>query len=217
MDYCPPGRDHRRVADDRVLEPKHPQGRLCVRVPGVYRRHQPAGHQRLRRGGIHLCHHQDHGHRRLHVRYPDAPPFFFTPFRPADNTPASLLGIVINIGGFPNDGYIGGRFWHHPGAFNNGFKGVCAVFVTAAFAFTGTELVGLAAAETANPRKSLPTAIKQVFWRIAVFYIVSLVVVGLLVPYTEPRLLGATNMADALASPLYVFSLPYSIQPNAFF
>jgi amino acid transporter len=54
-----------------------------------------------------------------------------------------LLGIVINIGGFPDDGYIGGRYWHDPGAFNNGFKGLCAVFVTAAFAFTGTELVGL--------------------------------------------------------------------------
>jgi amino acid transporter len=38
--------------------------------------------------------------------------------------------------------------------------------VTAAFAFAGTELVALAAAETYNPSKSLPTAIKQVFWRI---------------------------------------------------
>ena len=34
------------------------------------------------------------------------------------------------------------------GAFNNGFKGICAVFVTAAFSFAGTELAGLAAAET---------------------------------------------------------------------
>ena len=90
------------------------------------------------------------------------------------NTTTSLLGIVINIGGFPDDGYIGGRFWHNPGAFNNGFKGLCAVFVTAAFAFTGTELVGLAAAETQNPRKSLPTAIKQVFWRITLFYLLAL-------------------------------------------
>lgn len=48
-----------------------------------------------------------------------------------------------------------------------GFKGLCSVFVTAAFSFSGTELVGLAAAETANPRIALPTAVKQVFWRIA--------------------------------------------------
>jgi len=40
------------------------------------------------------------------------------------------------------------------GAFNHGFKGLCSVFVTAAFSFAGTELVGLAAAEASNPRKS---------------------------------------------------------------
>jgi amino acid transporter len=115
-----------------------------------------------------------------------------------------LLGIVINIGGSQTEGYIGGKYWHDPGAFHNGFKGLCSVFVTAAFAFSGTELVGLAAAETANPRKSLPTAIKQVFWRISLFYIVALILMGLLVPYTEPRLLGAKSMADASASPFVI-------------
>lgn len=67
-----------------------------------------------------------------------------------------ILGIVLNAGGSPNgEGYIGGRYWHapYPDPFNNGFKGLCSVFVTAAFAFAGTELVGLAAAETQNPRK----------------------------------------------------------------
>ncbi|KAM7212965.1 putative amino-acid permease [Rhypophila decipiens] len=115
-----------------------------------------------------------------------------------------LLGIVINIGGTPSEGYIGGKYWSDPGAFNNGFKGFCSVFVTAAFAFAGTELVGLAAAETANPRKSLPTAIKQVFWRISLFYIVSLTLVGLLVPYTDKRLMGGQNFADAKASPFVI-------------
>ncbi|KAK4220237.1 general amino-acid permease GAP1 [Rhypophila decipiens] len=115
-----------------------------------------------------------------------------------------LLGIVINIGGFPNDGYIGGRYWTNPGAFHNGFKGLCSVFVSAAFAFTGTELVGLAAAEAVNPRKSLPTAIKQVFWRITLFYVVALTLIGLLVPYNHPELLGAKSMADASASPFVI-------------
>ena len=97
-------------------------------------------------------------------------------------------------------------YWISPGAFNNGFKGLCSVFVTAAFAFAGTELVGLAAAETANPRKSLPTAVKQVFWRICLFYIVSLVLIGLLVPYTDPRLIGSNSSSDsdAHASPFVI-------------
>ncbi|KAI9665080.1 MAG: glyceraldehyde-3-phosphate dehydrogenase 1 [Bathelium mastoideum] len=115
-----------------------------------------------------------------------------------------ILGIILNVGGGPHGGYIGGKYWHNPGAFNNGFKGLCSVFVTAAFSFAGTELVGLAAAETANPRKSLPTAIKQVFWRITLFYVVSLILVGLLVPYNDPRLLGGSSSADVTASPFVI-------------
>nr|RBR02299.1 hypothetical protein FVER53263_10131 [Fusarium verticillioides] len=112
-----------------------------------------------------------------------------------------LLAIVINVGGEPESGYIGGMYWRNPGPFNNGFKGFCSVLVTSAFSFTGTELIGLAAAETANPRKSLPTAIKQVFWRITIFYIIALLLVGLLVPSDDKRLVGGDNVADATASP----------------
>lgn len=99
-----------------------------------------------------------------------------------------ILGIILVCGGGPKGGYIGARYWYDPGAFHNGFKGLCSVFVTAAFAFAGTELVGLAAAESVNPRKSMPKAIKQVFWRITLFYIVSLILVGMLVPYNDPNL-----------------------------
>ncbi|KAG4029939.1 hypothetical protein MFRU_014g02300 [Monilinia fructicola] len=114
-----------------------------------------------------------------------------------------LLAIILNCGGSLEEGYVAGQLWNNPGAFNNGFKGLCSVFVTAAFAFAGTELVGLAAAETQNPRKSLPTAVKQVFWRITLFYIVSLTLVGLLVPYTDKRLLTAGS-ANAAASPFVI-------------
>ena len=115
----------------------------------------------------------------------------------------SILGIVLDIGGGQDGSYIGGKLWHNPGAFNNGFKGLCSVFVIAAFAFGGTELVGLAAAETENPRKSIPTAVKQVFWRIALFYIVSLTLIGLLVPFNDQRLIGDSS-ADAKASPFVI-------------
>lgn len=114
-----------------------------------------------------------------------------------------ILGIIIAAGGVGPQGYIGGRYWQHPGAFANGFKGVCSVFVTAAFAFAGTELVGLASAESANPRKSLPKATKQVFWRILLFYVISLTLIGLLVPYTDKRLISSSSV-DASASPFVI-------------
>jgi len=115
-----------------------------------------------------------------------------------------ILGIIINTGGVGNQGYVGAHYWYNPGAFNHGFKGLCSVFVTAAFSFSGTELVGLAAAETENPRIALPTAVKQVFWRIALFYLVSLTIVGVLVPYDDPSLLNGTSSADANASPFVI-------------
>lgn len=134
-----------------------------------------------------------------------------------------ILGIILNCGGGPDSGYIGGRYWYPnsveptyrgyqegqapgsiaSGSFHAGFKGLCSVFVTAAFSFAGTELVGLAAAEADNPRKTLPTAIKQVFWRICLFYMVSLTLVSLLVPYGDSRLLG-TSSTDAKASPFVI-------------
>ncbi|KAH8801738.1 amino acid permease/ SLC12A domain-containing protein [Xylogone sp. PMI_703] len=106
-----------------------------------------------------------------------------------------ILGVIIDVGGVPTDhrGYIGAKYWHHPGAFRHGFKGFCSVFVTAAFAFSGTELVGLAAAETANPRKTLPKATKQVFWRITLFYVLGLFLLGLIVPSDNPNLSNATG------------------------
>jgi len=61
-----------------------------------------------------------------------------------------ILGIVIDVGGSPSGVVYGTTYWHNPGSFNNGFKGICSVFVTAAFAFAGTELAGLAAAETVS-------------------------------------------------------------------
>lgn len=80
--------------------------------------------------------------------------------------------------------------------------------MTAAFAFGGTEMVGLAAAEAADPRKSLPKATKQVFWRIAGFYVVSLLIMGLIVPNSSEDLLGSSG-ANTKASP-FVLAIKYA-------
>ncbi|KAJ3994420.1 APC amino acid permease [Lentinula boryana] len=116
-----------------------------------------------------------------------------------------FIGIICICGGGPTGGqydhYIGGALWQNPGAFANGFPGVCSVFVTAAFAFSGTELVGLAASETPDPRATMPGAVKGTFWRITVIYITSLTIIGLLVPWTDERLLGGTSAA---ASPFVI-------------
>lgn len=87
--------------------------------------------------------------------------------------------------------------------FRNGFHGFCSVFVNAAFAYTGTELTGLAAAETANPRKEIPKASKQVIYRIIIFYVVNLALVGLIVPVTNEALNSSAG-SSSLHSPFVI-------------
>lgn len=119
-----------------------------------------------------------------------------------------IMAIVLICGGGPGTGYIGAKYWYHPGAFagdtaGQKFKGFCSVFVTAAFSFAGSELVGLTAAESTNPRKDVPGAAKQVFWRITMFYVLCLLLIGMLVPYTDKRLIGGSSV-DAAASPFVI-------------
>ncbi|KAJ3978525.1 hypothetical protein F5890DRAFT_1422541, partial [Lentinula detonsa] len=58
------------------------------------------------------------------------------------------------------DRYIGGALWQNPGAFANGFQGVCSVFITAAFAF----FLLLVNRETPDPRATTPGTVKGTFW-----------------------------------------------------
>jgi amino acid transporter len=83
-------------------------------------------------------------------------------------------------------------------------KGLAAALITAGFSLAGTELVGMAAAETDNPRKTIPRAAKQVFWRLVLFYFTSLFVMACVVPYTHPQLLSSTHSADVRASPFVI-------------
>jgi AAT family amino acid transporter len=77
-----------------------------------------------------------------------------------------ILGIVVNAGGNSGYGYIGGHNWHIGDApFVGGFGGFASVFVTAAFAYGGTESLAITAGEQKNPSKTLPRVVKLVFWR----------------------------------------------------
>ncbi len=57
------------------------------------------------------------------------------------------------------------------------------------FSFRGTELIGIAAGESENPEKNIPRAVRQVFWRILLFYVFAILIISLIIPYTDPSLL----------------------------
>lgn len=107
-----------------------------------------------------------------------------------------IVGICV-VTGAAGGNYIGVSNFHlEGGAFPFGFLGVFNVFITAAFSFNGVEIVGITAGESENPHKTVPSAIKQVFFRIVLFYILSILIIGLVIPYTDPDLLkGSGNVA----------------------
>ncbi|WVR05551.1 hypothetical protein IAU60_002570 [Kwoniella sp. DSM 27419] len=112
-------------------------------------------------------------------------------------------GIVVDLGGGPSGDRIGFRYWKNPGAFAEyntkgdlgKFLGFFTNLLQSAGSYAGIESIAVAAAEVKNPRVALTKAIKRLFWRIAIFYILLIGVVGLLVPYNDPSLLQSTGTA----------------------
>lgn len=100
-----------------------------------------------------------------------------------------IFGLCVDLGA-SKSGFIGGRYWHDPGAFTS-FKGLSTVFVTSAFSLGGSEFISLLAAETTgNIRQAIRAASKLVFFKVTVLFLGSLVFVGLLVPRTNDLLMS---------------------------
>jgi len=117
-----------------------------------------------------------------------------------------IFGIVIDLGGGPTGDRLGFRYWKSPGAFNQ-YQGIAgakgrflaffSAFLQAAFTYVGTETVVLAAGESKNPTVQSPRATKTVFWRIAIFYSLGVLVIGVLVPFNDPRLVNSASYSAA--------------------
>ncbi|KAJ5151191.1 Dicarboxylic amino acid permease [Penicillium canariense] len=128
-----------------------------------------------------------------------------------------LLSFILMLGGGPDHDRKGFRYWKSPGAFNTYIKegdagrflAFWSTMVSATFAYLGTELVGVTVGEAQNPRRAIPRAIKLTFYRILVFYILSVLLVGTLVPYNDEKLpynnpKFAKSSSSAAASPFVV-------------
>ena len=115
-----------------------------------------------------------------------------------------IMGLIIDLGGVPGRDRIGFRYWKNPGPFveyiapgNWGkFLGFWAVMNNAAYSFAGIESISVAAAETQNPRQNIPMACKRVFARVSLFYILAVLIVGLLVPSNDPNLNDTSGTAS---------------------
>jgi len=99
-----------------------------------------------------------------------------------------VTGIVLVAMHYPSPG--GGtaslaNIWNQGGMFPKGLSGFFAGFQIAVFAFVGIELVGTAAAETHDPHKVLPRAINAIPLRIIMFYVLALMVIMAVTPWSH--------------------------------
>lgn len=119
----------------------------------------------------------------------------------------NLMLLVITCGGGPDHKAIGFAYWKSPygpfvqylglpGSLGQ-FLGFWRAFNNALYSYSGIEGITIAAAETKNPRRAIPMAARRIFIRIALFYVLSIFMVGLVLPSTDPKLLDYTGTAAA--------------------
>lgn len=117
-----------------------------------------------------------------------------------------LVSLVIICGGAPEEKAIGFWYWEDPGAFKpymasgdtGKFLAYWSAFARAGFAFiTSPELIAVASGETVAPRRNIPKAARRFIWCLAIFYGLGSLMIGCIIPYTEPNLLSEESNGNA--------------------
>lgn len=115
-----------------------------------------------------------------------------------------FTGLIYDWGGIKGHPGPGLSNFRNGQAFVGGFQNFAQTFVYAFYSFGGVELVAVAAGESVRPHKTVPRAIKATFLRIVLFYILTILTIGLCINWQDPTLLSAADNSDVTASPLTV-------------
>ena len=111
----------------------------------------------------------------------------------------SVVALLICLGLIGEEGYIGTRILLGSGGFApHGYTGIVFTMVIILVNFQGTEIIGLAAGETADPARSIPTAVRNITWRIITLYIVPITLLISILPWDHASL-SESVFAAALA------------------
>ncbi|MFF7415763.1 amino acid permease [Streptomyces lydicus] len=98
-----------------------------------------------------------------------------------------LIGIFLLVTQHPVGGHSPGPalITEHGGIFPSGTLAMLLVVQGVVFAYASVELVGVTAGETAEPAKVMPKAINSIMWRVALFYVGSVVLLSMLLPWSS--------------------------------
>lgn len=95
------------------------------------------------------------------------------------------------------------------GWFPQGFMPIFTTMLVVNFAFSGIELIGVAAGETKDPAKNVPKAINAAVWRLLIFFVGTIIVISALLPYEQAGLGGDISNSPFVTVFNYI-GVPYA-------
>ncbi|MEU9760480.1 amino acid permease [Streptomyces sp. NPDC047987] len=123
----------------------------------------------------------------ISVKYFGEMEFWFAIIKVSALVAFMLIGIFLVVTQHPVDGHTPGisTITDNGGIFPTGMLPMLMMIQGVVFAYASVELCGVAAGETENPEKIMPRAINSIMWRVGLFYVGSVVLLALLLPYTS--------------------------------
>ncbi|MEV1019213.1 amino acid permease [Streptomyces sp. NPDC050264] len=134
--------------------------------------------------------------------------FWFATLKVAAIVAFLVIGVLAIAGLLGNDAPGTANLTGHGGFMPNGTEGLIAGLLASVFAYGGLETVTIAAAESEHPVQGVAKAVRTAMWRIALFYVGSMVVVVALIPWSDKALVDPDKGS-------YVATLEYLDLPAA--
>ncbi|WP_431676458.1 amino acid permease [Kitasatospora sp. KL5] len=122
----------------------------------------------------------------ISVKYFGEMEFWFAIVKVAALIAFMLVGIFLVVTRHEVGGHTPGlaTITDNGGIFPGGVMPMLLLVQGVVFAYASVELCGVAAGETEHPEKIMPKAINSIMWRVGLFYVGSVVLLALLLPYT---------------------------------
>ena len=97
-----------------------------------------------------------------------------------------IAGLALLLFTFGNHTAVGfSNLTNHGGFFPNGPSGLIAAMLVVIYSYGGTEIIGITLAETKNPEKVVPKAVRSTLTRIITFYLLPFFIIVSLIPWNE--------------------------------
>jgi GABA permease len=106
-----------------------------------------------------------------------------------------VMGALYILGAWPNKSLDVSNLTAHGGFFPAGSSAIFAAILVVIFSMTGAEVATIAAAESPDPGKAIRKATNSVIGRIAVFYVGSVFLVVVIVPWNSKHLAASPYVA----------------------